>query len=436
MKFPFKLLSLLLLSFLNFDANAQHVITSDIDNFWKAYEKITSTQDSILQIKYLNEFYLNKGTPGLNAIRKARNYTDQDYLSAIHNYPKFWASVKSNTLKAKTIATELELGIAKFGKLYPELKPADIYFTIGALRTNGTFSDNLVLIGSEFAMADKNTITSEFPENIRMGRRAYFDSNPIENIVLLNIHEYVHTQQKPVAQNLLAYVVNEGVAEFVSEKVMGKPSVVPAVKYGKSNYEKVNAKFEQEMFYLNNQSKWLWSDAPNEFGVRDLGYYIGYQICENFYNKAIDKKEAVKKLIAIDYHNQTEFEAFVNGTNFFSKPVEKLKQEFEKTRPTVIGIKEFANNSVNVNSKTKEITIQFSEPLNGFNTGIDYGELGETAFPKNDVRKRHWAEDKKSWSIPVSLIPNKKYQLLITDNFRTKSSIPLKQYLIEFQTGE
>ena len=60
-----------------------NIVTSDIKNFWEAYEKITSTQDSVLQYKYLDSLYLKKGTNGLKAIRQARNYTPQEYISAI-----------------------------------------------------------------------------------------------------------------------------------------------------------------------------------------------------------------------------------------------------------------------------------------------------------------------------------------------------------------
>lgn len=431
-----KFIFCLMIIFCSLQINAQNVFSQDVDNFWKAYDKITKTKDSALQKKLLEDLYLSKGTEGLVAIRKARNYTSQDYINAINNYPKFWNSIRKNTLKSKNFKKDLDKGIEKLRKIYPELKPAKIYFTIGALRTGGTFSDNLVLIGSEIAMADKNAITDEFPENIRKARRKFFDSEPIKDLVLLNIHEYVHTQQKPTVENLLSYVINEGVAEFVSTKAMNLPSAAPAINYGKNNSVKVRAKFEEEMFNINNLYKWLWGDSPNDFGVRDLGYFIGYQICENFYNQSEDKNEAIKKMIELDYSNETEIYDFVKKSKFFSKSLDDLYKDYENKRPTVIGVKQFKNNSKNVNPKINEITVEFSEPLNGYNTGIDYGDLGQNSFPKNDVTKRYWSKDHKSWTIPVTLEPNKKYQLLISNNFRTDKNIPLKQYLIEFETGE
>ncbi|WP_121667455.1 gliding motility protein GldB-related protein [Mesonia aquimarina] len=411
------------------------IVTTDIQNFWKAYDKIRSTQDSILQYKYLDSLYFQKGTPGLAAIREARNYTPQDYISAINNYPKFWSSVKENTLKADQFSRELETGIEKLRVLYPTLKPAKIYFTIGALRTGGTTLDSLVLIGSEIAMADKNTISEEFPENIRNGRRTYFNSNPIDDIVLLNLHEYVHTQQNPQVHNLLSIAIREGVAEFVSSLAMKVASATPAITYGKENAEKVRAKFEAEMFYPNNQAKWFWSDYPNEFGVRDLGYYIGYQMAENYYQQEENKKEALTKMIELDFTNDAEIEEFVAKSAFFSAPLEELYQNFENKRPQVVGIKEFKNNSQHVDPTTKQITILFSAPLNGHNTGIDFGDLGPEAFPKNDINGRFWSADHKAWTISVDLEPNKRYQLLVSNNFRTKNDIPLQAYLIDFKTA-
>ncbi|MFK7905325.1 MAG: hypothetical protein AB8B69_09385, partial [Chitinophagales bacterium] len=189
------------------------VDNSDIALFWTAYDQITQTQDSLEQVKLLQELYLSKGSQGLKGIIEAKNYTIEDFLHAINHYPKFWQSIRANTLKSDLIEGDLMKGIEKLRKIYPELRPAKIYFTIGAMRSNGTTLDSLVLIGSEYAMADQNTDSSEFPEAYRAARKTFFDSNPIDNIVLLNIHEYVHTQQKPIVHKLLSQCLYEGVAE-------------------------------------------------------------------------------------------------------------------------------------------------------------------------------------------------------------------------------
>lgn len=433
------LLTLLVVAVLltNCQTENQHsnVVTSDIQNFWEAYDKIQNTQDSVLQYAYLDSLYFQRGTLGLEGIRQARNYTPQAYIDAINNYPKFWNSVRNNTLKADSYRDEIQKGLEKVKQLYPDLKPNKIYFTIGALRTGGTYLDSLALIGSEMAFADEHTVATEFPVAIQKGRQTYFYQNPIDDVVFLAVQEFVHTQQKPFVHNLLSYCLHEGVGDFVAYTALDLKPNLPAIAYGKQ-HKAVKQKFETEMFYINNQNKWLWSDAPNEFGVRDLGYYIGYQICENYYKQAEDKKEAIKTMIEFDYENESQIEAFIEKAAFFSASLEALHQAFEARRPYVTGIDQFKNNSDAVSTDIKQITVTFSRPLNGYNTGVDYGDLGENAFPKNDINGRYWSQDHASWTIPVDLEPNKTYQLYITNNFRTQDDIPLKPYLIEFKTKD
>ncbi|GAA0745286.1 hypothetical protein [Gaetbulibacter jejuensis] len=412
---------------------SNNVITSDVINFWNAYDHIVATQDSVLQYNYLDSLYFKKGTVGLEGVRQVRNYTAQDYIEAINNYPKFWNSIRENTLEAPKVSSKLQVGIEKLKTLYPELKPAKIYFTIGTFRTPGTTIDSLVLIGAELAMSNPKTDTSEFPENISH-LKTYFATNPNKNLVFLNIHEFVHTQQKPRVNNLLSSVIYEGVAEFVTVQALNQPSPNPQIEFGKNNAERIREVFEDEMFYVANFGKWLNSNEANEFGMRDLGYYVGYQICENYYNQAKDKQAAIKSMIELDYENESIIETFVQKANYFSTSLNELEQSFESKRPTVIGIEQFENKSQNVNPSTKAITIKFSEALNGYHTSVDLGNLGREAFPKGTLNGRTWAEDNRSWTIPVELEPNKTYQIFITNNFRTPDNRPLKPYLIEFKT--
>lgn len=421
-------------NFLNGQQVSKNVVTSDITNFWNAYDKIISTPDSTLQLKYLDSLYFMTGTVGLKGIRQARNYTPQDYINSIINYPKFWKSIRQNTLEADNIGSELTIGIEKLKELYPKLKPAKIYFTIGTFRTGGTIIDSLILIGSEISMADITTETSEFPEGLSH-LKSHFKTNPKNHLVFLNIHEYVHTQQNERVYDILSLVMYEGVAEFIAAKALGVSSPNPQIEFGKSNAHRIREIFEKEMFYPNNLYKWLDGNEPNEFGMRDLGYYVGYQICENYYNQSENKTEAIKTMIELDYSNEAQIEDFIKKANYFSEPLEVLYEAFESKRPTVVKIKQFKNNSPSVSPKIKEITIEFSAPLNGQNTGVDFGDLGQDAFPKGTLNGRRWAVNNTSWTIPVDLEPNKKYQILISDNFRTKDDIPLKPYLIEFKTG-
>lgn len=408
------------------------IITSDIDNYWQAFDKITATQDTNLQNEYITKLYIEKGSIGLKNIMKARRYTYKSYLDAINSYPLFWNSIRENTLKAKTYSLALDSGIEKLRLIYPNLKPAKIYFTIGAFKTPGTIMDGNVLIGSEMALGDETTVSKEFPEKLNYFA-TYLKSNPNKEIVFLNIHEYTHTQQKTDGgYDLVSQSLYEGIAEFIPVMALSKNSPAPAISYGKLNNEKVRSVFEKEMFsyWFYN---WIWNNLDNEFKTRDLGYYIGYAIAEKYYNQTANKKEAIKTLIELDYNKQAEIEKFIDKTKYFSKPVKQLKAEFEKSRPYVVGIKEFKNGQQNVNPKLTEITIEFSEKMDKNYRSMDFGKLGKDFFPKIISAKP--SEDGMSVIYSVSLEPNKQYQFIVMDGFRNERAIQLKQYEINIKTS-
>lgn len=428
------LLALALTQCKNSNSTTQQVVTTDIHNFWEAYDLITATSDSATQYQYLDSLFIQKGTPGLVGVMQARNYSPQEYLHAINHYPKFWASIRPNMQLADELSGELQDGIEKFREIYPDLKPAKIYFTVGAFRTGGTTIDSTVMIGSEISLADSSTVTSEFPENLAH-LKTHFATNPNKHLVFLNVHEYVHTQQNPRVFNILSLTLYEGVAEFVAHKALGIPSPIPQIEFGKTHAQRIREVYETEMFYNNLLYKWLDGSAPNEFGMRDLAYYVGYQICENYYEQAANKAQAIKTMIELDYTDEAAVDDFITKSGYFSATLDELYQNFEAKRPTVTGIQQFENHSTNVSPSIREVTVNFSEPLNGHHTGVDFGDLGQEAFPKGDPQARSWGTDNLSWTLPVELEPNRKYQILISNNFRTAQDVPLKAYLIEFTTA-
>jgi hypothetical protein len=408
--------------------NEANIITSDIDNFWIAFDKITATKDSTEQYDLIKTLYLDKGTDGLKAIMKARQYTAKSYINAINRHPLFWASVRANMLKAAVFAKEIEANIGKMKGLYPPLKPAKMYFTVGAFRTNGTTMDGMVLIGSELALADKNTVTTEFSKNYNH-LRAYFDSNPVENVVFLNVHEYIHTQQKStIGNDLLTQCVLEGVAEFMAVKTMNIPSPNACIAFGAKNDAAVKVAFVKEMLG-EDFDNWIWNTFDNPFKMRDLGYYMGYAICEKYYNQAKDKSRAIKEMIELDYNNQKALWKFVDKSGYFPKSV----KAYRKSMPTVVGIKEFKNGDKNVDSNIKQVTITFSTKMNKASHGFDFGLLGEPNVLS--VKKFvGFSDDGKSVSIEVEMKPNQHYQLVVSSRFMDENGGVIKPYLIDITT--
>ncbi|WP_370899468.1 Ig-like domain-containing protein [Chryseobacterium gossypii] len=411
----------------------QQIITDDLHNFWNAYDQIIAEKDSSKHLNLIKTLYINKGTPGLHGIMKARKYSAEEYVYAITHYPEFWKSIRKNTLKSDQFSEQIREGIKKLKNLYPNLKPVNTYFEIGILRTGGTTIDGMLLIGSEVALADKTVVTNEFDRKYPH-LRSYFDTEPIKDIVFLNTHEYIHTQQKASSgHSLLAQTMIEGVAEFLAEIALDKKSPNPQIYFGYKHEERIRSAYEKEMFspYISN---WIWNNTDNQFGMRDLGYFVGYAICKKYYEGSTDKKLAVKEMIELDYNNEDDLVAFVDRSKYFSRPLSVYKEEFERLRPKVIGIRQFKNESRNVSPGTKIITLLFSQPMDKNTRGFDYGPPGE----KNALKVQKvigFSEDGKAFSFEVALEPGTQYQSVATENFRDRNDLPLQPFLISFQTS-
>ncbi len=312
-------------------ATSPSVVTQDIDRFWTAYDLITAEDDPRIQTRILNEYYIDRGSPGLHAMMRARSYRTGEFIQAINEAPLFWNAVRANTMRAKALAPAIETGLGRMRSVYPASEPVPVYFVIGALRAGGTAIDGKLLIGAELAMADSSTPVAElmarFPH-----LASYFEGSPIDNIVALNLHEWVHTQQRSEGGvDLLSQALFEGVAEYVSTEAIGMRSRQPAIVFGEANARRVLSAFAGE---IGNEdfSGWIWNDRTNDFGTRDLGYYVGYAIAESDVRNGGDP-DAIGTLIELDYTDLDAVDAIVDASRLFDRPVSQYRTAYEKLRP-------------------------------------------------------------------------------------------------------
>lgn len=411
-------------------ATQQKVFTQDIDNFWIAYDSVKSTKDSILQAHFVQTLYVDKSTPGLKSFMKARNYSTALYVKLINQYPEFWASIRSNTLSAKNKTKEIEASIAKLKILYPEVKSAKMYFTIGGLRSGGTTKDSMVLIGAEIATGDSTINVSEFPNKWLAG---VFREQSSDNLVSLNVHEYIHTQQNGESNNLLAQAIAEGSCDFMAELVIGKPLQRNYITYGIQHKQELKEEFKKDMF-TNAYDKWLYNGG-NAKTVADLGYFMGYDICRSYYANAKNKKQAIKEIIELNYSDTSAVEMFLKKSKYYIGPLDKeqLLQSFREKQPQILSIEPFNNGDTLVDTSLKQIIIVFSKPM-GKGYSIEYGDSGKDLYPITGVAG--FLEDKTRFIINVDLKPNHGYEFVIANrSFSSLEGYPLlKDYLIKFKT--
>lgn len=414
-----------------FSQKSAKIFTSDIDNFWVAYDSIQKTDNHSQKLDLIKRLYTDKATKGLKAFMKARNYNDSVYVKVIDKYPKFWNSVRLNTLTIKTKTSELEASVVKLKEIYPELKDAEMYFTIGGLNSGGTVSENMVLVGAELATGLPSTEVSEFKDEWLKG---VFAEQSLDNIVSLNIHEYIHTQQTGNRRRVLNQSIKEGSCDLIAELVMNKPLERKYLSYGTAHADKVKEQFKKEMF-TGNFANWLYNGRDKGESA-DLGYYVGYEISKLYYQNAKNKKQAIKDIIELNYNSDKAVENFLTQSTFFKEKTSDLMKEYRKKSPDVVKI-DPVNGSVGVNPDTKEIRITFSKEMVPEYYSFNLSEKGKDYMPITKVIGME--NNNKTLVLGVNLKPNKEYEFVLTNkSFRSKEGYSLKneKLLIKFKTRD
>ncbi|MFS4470264.1 Ig-like domain-containing protein [Chryseobacterium sp. T20] len=413
-----------------FSQKSTRIFTSDIDNFWVAYDSIQKTNDYSGKLDLIKRLYTDKATKGLKAFMNARDYNDSVYVKVIEKYPKFWNSVRPNTLTIKTKTKELEAGVVRLKQLYPELKDAEMYFTIGGLNAGGTVSGNMVLVGAELATGIGSTDVSEFKDEWLKGM---FANQSLDNIVSLNIHEYIHTQQTGYQNRVLNQAIKEGSCDLIAGLVMNESPQRKYISYGMAHEAEIKARFKKEMF-TGNLADWFYNGRQKGEGA-DLGYYVGYVISKMYYQNTKDKKQAIKDIIELNYSDNKAVEDFLDKSKFFKEKASTLVKEYQNQLPYVVKI-EPANGSVEVNADTKELRITFSQEMVPGKYSFNLSDKGKEYNPMTKIAGME--NNNKTLLILVDLKPNKEYEFVLTNKgFISKEGHPLRdeKLLIKFKTA-
>lgn len=285
----------LFLSFLSSGQSTTEISTQDITHFWEAYDSLATSKDSVATFQRL---YIDRATPGFIAFIKARDFTAKEYVALIKRYPKFWISIRPNTERIANRKHEVEEVFKRFKILYPDFKAPKVCFAIGGLRTGGTTTSDLILIGSEIASADSTTNKIEFT-----GWLQYVIGNT-GDIVAMVAHEAVHTQQpKNLAfikgqmnHRLLSQSLHEGAADFIGMQVTGFVINKTQYAYGIDHEAALWKEFQPQMLD-NDYSVWLYNGNQSSERPADLGYFMGARICESYFNRSTDKEKAIREII-------------------------------------------------------------------------------------------------------------------------------------------
>ncbi|MCC3157226.1 hypothetical protein LJ737_08250 [Hymenobacter sp. 15J16-1T3B] len=409
----------------------QTVFTDDVDRFWQAYDSVRSTAEPARQVAAMNRLYVAKGSEGLRAFMKARGYSAEEWVRQINQYPKFWDSVRPNTLSVKTKTAEIERSVQRLRRLYPELRDGKMYFTVGGMRSGGTVDGNLVLIGTEIATGTAQTDVSELPGK---WLATVFAQQRLDNVVALNVHEYVHTQQRSEGATLLAEALREGACDFVAELATGQPEQSAYSTYGRAHEPELRTAFKQEMFGADTR-RWLYN-GTKAATVADLGYYMGYAIHKAYYQRAKNKRQAVKDIIELDYTDAAAVDAFLTMSGYYPEGWDKaaLLTALDARRPVLLQVLPFANGATTVDAALTELVLRFDRAMSPTGMAFEPTARGKEFFPLK--KPLGFSPDGQRFTLQVELQPNHEYEFVVSPRgFVSQDGFPLREaYTVRFKT--
>ena len=328
------------------DPDRALLVTSDIPNFWRAYDRAQHAPSADERAHVYVESYIRPGSTGLHdwvtarlesgeglipvlvnkgwseeRLRSGRALTDSEKVrlrrdtagmgdllagynldAAVQHRPRFFGAIRPVTLAvdtARAVKDAIRAAYRRLAAIYPEAAFPPVYFLIGQLTSGGTVSDAGQLIGLEMHARTTDTPVDELSP---WEQRVVGSIDALPGIVA---HELIHSeaalarggvvQAESAAKTLLAKSLDEGCASFLGQLISGG-KIVNANSYGMQHEAELWREFQQEM----NGTKvdnWLYQGDRSKDRPADLGYFVGSRICESYYEHANDKHAAVLDIL-------------------------------------------------------------------------------------------------------------------------------------------
>src|SRR5215213_9461909 len=153
---------------LNRDPATVKFITSDIENFWRAYDLAANETDKAKRVAIFQSEYLDKGSPGLKDFLRLRIKSAETLVSTLDQMPKYYASIRPQTLQVQRLEKRMRAAFEKFKSIYPAAVFPDVYFLIGVTNSGGTTAPSGLLIGTEMYGKTAKTPLDEVSAWLRM----------------------------------------------------------------------------------------------------------------------------------------------------------------------------------------------------------------------------------------------------------------------------
>jgi len=282
------------------------LVTTDVDRFWAAYP--AALRDTAHADRIFQQQYFGHGSPGLRDYFARKYQGDaRRFARQVLQRPHYYASARETMQSATEQKTQILAAFRQLQQLYPPVRFNSVYFLVGGFAGSTAQPAGLLLQVDGF--------TGPGVDNSELSLVQRNRSGPVTLLPALIIHEMIHNTQQPMDGKLLSGVIREGMADFVAELVTGQPGTNARLHvYGNAHERELWQAFQPVMLGKSPEHWLVNSQEETPDKPCDLGYYVGYKICQAYYEQASDKRQAVAAM-----HTTKDFLAFLAQSGYEQK---------------------------------------------------------------------------------------------------------------------
>lgn len=253
----------------------------DVGLFYEVYDAAAGHPSA----QALQRDYLDRGSDGLHRLARLRHVDGRSIAANIAGHPQIYSDAKRCMAPLPRVRQRLRSVLDRLLEIYPEAKSAPVTIAVGRGKPVGVTDASGVIIGLEALCAV-----------------GYFDADVEDRFVHVIAHEYAHVQQAVKAPafydnpkpTVLEESLIEGAAEFTGELISGSVAHVDLALRTRGHEGAIETAFAADED-KTDLSDWLYNGTLTRPG--DLGYWVGYRIVESYYEKARDKRQALRDIL-------------------------------------------------------------------------------------------------------------------------------------------
>ncbi|MCJ2179179.1 DUF2268 domain-containing putative Zn-dependent protease [Novosphingobium album (ex Hu et al. 2023)] len=260
------------------------VHTSDVERFYAIYDAAKGEPSA----EVLQRDYIDGGTDGVRQFVPHRIISGEALARTIAQDRQVYDHARHCLDVLPSVAARLERVFHKLAKLDPDATFPPVTILIGRDNIGGTTGKSGVLIGLEVAC-----------------RSDWMESDLSDRLLHLIAHEYGHIQQPPeldddtIPTTVLRQSLIEGVAELMAWLTSGSVSNTHLAVWTKGREQEIEQKFLRDKGNTD-LSAWLYNGPGEPDHPGDLGYWVGYRIAKAYYQKAKNKRAALRVLLKLE----------------------------------------------------------------------------------------------------------------------------------------